>query len=97
MGTGTIVTWIAVGLVAGWLASQFMRGSYGLLGDIVLGVVGAIVASYIGGLILGRDLIAAGFTLQTVVVALVGAAVLLAAERLYARRRRLAVFGRGGS
>jgi uncharacterized membrane protein YeaQ/YmgE (transglycosylase-associated protein family) len=96
MGMGIIVTWVAVGLVAGWLAGQFMRGSYGLLGDIGLGVVGAIVATYVGGLILGRDLTAAGFTLQTVVVAFVGAAVLLTAERLYARRRRFGVSGRGG-
>jgi uncharacterized membrane protein YeaQ/YmgE (transglycosylase-associated protein family) len=97
MDTGIVVTWISVGLVAGWLAGQFMRGTYGLVGDIVLGIVGAIVASYVGGLILGRDLLVAGFTLQTVVVALVGAAVLLVAERLFARRHRFGVFGRGGS
>jgi len=97
MGMGTIVTWVAVGLVAGWLAGQFKRGSYGLVGDVVLGIVGAIVASYVGGLILGRDLIAAGFTLQTVVVAMVGAAVLLAAERVYERRHRLGLSGRSGS
>jgi uncharacterized membrane protein YeaQ/YmgE (transglycosylase-associated protein family) len=96
MSMGIVVTWIAVGLVGGWLAGQFMRGSYGLVGDIVLGIVGAIVATYVGGLILGRDLIMAGFTLQTVVVAFVGAAVLIAAERLVSRRRRFSVFGRGG-
>jgi uncharacterized membrane protein YeaQ/YmgE (transglycosylase-associated protein family) len=95
MGTGIIVTWIAVGLVAGWLAGQFMRGSYGLFGDIALGIVGAIIASFVGGLILGRDLLAAGFTLQTVVVAFIGAAVLLTAERVYARRHRFGISGRG--
>ena len=96
MGMGIVVTWIAVGVVAGWLAGQFLKGSYGLLGDIALGIVGAVVATYVGGLILGRDLTAAGFTLQTVVVAFVGAAVLLSAERLYARRRRFGISGRGG-
>jgi uncharacterized membrane protein YeaQ/YmgE (transglycosylase-associated protein family) len=34
MGMGT------VGLAAGWLSGQFMRGSYGLVGDIVLGIIG---------------------------------------------------------
>ena len=97
MSMGIVVTWVAVGLVAGWLAGQFMRGSYGLVGDVVLGIIGAIVATYVGGLILGRDLVVAGFTLQTVVVALVGAAVLLAAERLFERRRRFGALGRGGS
>ena len=69
MGVGIVVTWVAVGVVAGWLAGQFLRGSFGLLGDVALGIVGSIVATYVGGLIMGRDLTAAGFTLQTVVVA----------------------------
>ena len=55
MGMG-ILTWIVLGLVAGWLAGQFMRGGYGPVGDIVLGIVGAIVGGYVGGLFLGRDL-----------------------------------------
>jgi uncharacterized membrane protein YeaQ/YmgE (transglycosylase-associated protein family) len=39
---GGLVAWLVVGLVAGWLAGQFMRGGgYGLIGDIVLGVIGA--------------------------------------------------------
>ena len=62
MSMGIVVTWVAVGLVAGWLAGQFMRGGYGLVGDVVLGIIGAIVASYVGGLILGRDLMVTGFT-----------------------------------
>lgn len=42
-----IVTWLIVGLVAGLLASAVMRGSgFGLLGDIVLGIVGAFVGSW---------------------------------------------------
>lgn len=35
MGMGILI-WIVLGLVAGWLAGQFMRGRYGLVGDIVL-------------------------------------------------------------
>lgn len=41
------VTWLIVGLVAGLLASAVMRGSgYGVLGDIVVGIVGAFVGSW---------------------------------------------------
>ena len=84
--------WSPVGL-----AGQFMRGSYGLVGDVVLGIVGAIVATYVGGLILGRDLMVAGFTLQSVVVAFVGAAVTPRRGAPVYRRRRFGAFGRGGS
>jgi uncharacterized membrane protein YeaQ/YmgE (transglycosylase-associated protein family) len=42
-----IVTWILIGLIAGWVANLMMRGSgYGMLGDIVIGLVGA----FFGGL-----------------------------------------------
>jgi uncharacterized membrane protein YeaQ/YmgE (transglycosylase-associated protein family) len=83
-----IFTWIVLGLVAGWLAGQFMRGGYGLVGDIVLGIVGAVVGGYVGGLILGRDLMVTGFNLESVVVAFVGAVVLIAISRMFIRRRR---------
>ena len=87
MGMG-ILTWIILGLVAGWLAGQFMRGGYGLVGDIVLGIVGAIVGGYVGGLILGRDLMVTGFNLESVVVAFLGAVVLIAVSRMFVGRRR---------
>ena len=42
-----IITWLVVGLVAGALASSLMRGSgLGILGDIVLGIVGAFVGGW---------------------------------------------------
>jgi uncharacterized membrane protein YeaQ/YmgE (transglycosylase-associated protein family) len=58
-----IIIWLIVGAIAGWLAGQIMKHgtSYGLVGDIVLGIVGALVAGwlfprlglYIGGGLLG--------------------------------------------
>jgi uncharacterized membrane protein YeaQ/YmgE (transglycosylase-associated protein family) len=87
-----IVTWIVLGLVAGWLAGHFMHGGYGPVGDIVLGIVGAIVGGYVGGLILGRDLMVTGFNLESVVVAFVGAVVLIAVSRMFTRRRRFGLF-----
>ena len=47
MSLETILLWIAIGLIAGWLASALVGGGYGVIGDIVVGVVGA----FLGGLI----------------------------------------------
>jgi len=81
-----ILAWLVLGLVAGWLASQFMRGGYGLVGDIVLGIVGAIVGGFLSGLILGRDMVT-GFNLESVLVAFLGAVVLIALSRLFTGRQ----------
>ncbi len=81
-----IFTWIVLGLVAGWLAGKFMRGGYGLVGDIVLGIVGAIVGGYLSGLILGRDMVT-GFNLESVFVAFVGAVLLIAVSRMFTGRQ----------
>jgi uncharacterized membrane protein YeaQ/YmgE (transglycosylase-associated protein family) len=81
-----ILTWIVLGLVAGWLAGQFMRGGYGLVGDIVLGIIGAIVGGFLTGLVLGRDMVT-GFNLESVVVAFLGAVVLIAISRMFSGRR----------
>jgi uncharacterized membrane protein YeaQ/YmgE (transglycosylase-associated protein family) len=43
----TILTWIIVGLIAGVLASFVMGGGFGLIGDIVIGIVGAFVGSWL--------------------------------------------------
>ena len=82
-----IVTWIVLGLVAGWLAGKFMRGGYGLVGDIILGILGAIAGGYVGGLILGRDLMVTGLNLDSVVIAFQGAVVLIAISGMFSGRR----------
>ena len=43
----SVLVWIVVGLIAGWLASAVLRGGYGVIGDIVIGVVGSFVGGYI--------------------------------------------------
>ena len=43
----TLLIWIVVGLIAGWLASAVVGGGYGLIGDIVIGVVGSFLGSLI--------------------------------------------------
>jgi len=83
----SIVAWIVLGLVAGWLAGMIMRGSgYGIIGDIVLGILGALVGGWLTGVLLGRDMIN-GFNLETLIVAVIGAIVLIAISRLFSGRR----------
>ena len=80
-----IVSWIILGLIAGWLAGQVMKGGgYGLIGDIVLGIVGAIIGGFLTGVFLGRDMIS-GFNIESVVVALIGAIILIAVSRAFSR------------
>ena len=71
-----------IGLVAGWLAGKVMKGSgYGLIGDLIIGVVGA----FLGGWIFGLLHIAAGGLLGLLVTAFVGAVVLVWLLRMIKR------------
>jgi len=81
-----IITWLIVGLVAGLLASLVMGGvGYGLLGDIAIGIVGAVF----GGWLFGQLNIAVPFggLAGVIFVAFVGAVVLLLALRAVRPRR----------
>ena len=81
----TILLWAVVGLIAGWLASAVVGGGYGVLGDIVLGVVGA----FLGGFVfreLHWKVPFAGLP-GTIFVAFIGAALLLLVFRLIRRAR----------
>jgi uncharacterized membrane protein YeaQ/YmgE (transglycosylase-associated protein family) len=82
----SIIAWIVLGLIAGWLAGVIMRGGgYGLIGDIVLGVLGALLGGWITGALLGRDMVS-GFTIETLLVAVLGAIILIALSRLFTGR-----------
>jgi uncharacterized membrane protein YeaQ/YmgE (transglycosylase-associated protein family) len=77
-----LVWFILIGIAAGWLAGQIMKGGgFGLLGDLILGVIGALVGGYLFGL-LG---IAAGGLIGSLITATVGAVVLIALLRLVKR------------
>ncbi len=76
---GGLFAWLFVGLVAGWLAGRLMRGSgYGLVGDIVLGIVGAFVGGFIFSALLPGS--SAGL-LGSIAVAFVGAVIVIAIVR----------------
>ena len=75
---GGIIAWIIVGLIAGWLAGLVMRGSgYGIIGDIVLGLIGALIGGFITSVFATG---AAGFW-GSVFVSFLGAVVLVAIVR----------------
>jgi uncharacterized membrane protein YeaQ/YmgE (transglycosylase-associated protein family) len=83
MSLETFLLWLAIGLIAGWLASAVVGGGYGVVGDIVIGVVGA----FLGGFLFRALHVAAPFAgiAGTIFVAFFGAVVLLVLLRL-ARR-----------
>jgi uncharacterized membrane protein YeaQ/YmgE (transglycosylase-associated protein family) len=80
------LAWIIVGGIAGWLASKVMKSRTGLGMDIVVGIIGA----FIGGFLLNAVGAAGvtGFNIYSVIVAFIGAVVLLAVLRFISRSGR---------
>jgi len=82
MANQNLILFLVVGLVAGWLAGRIMKGAgFGLVGDLIVGVIGAFIGVWLFGL-LG---ISAGGIIGLLVVALVGALVLLYVIRMVKR------------
>jgi uncharacterized membrane protein YeaQ/YmgE (transglycosylase-associated protein family) len=81
-----ILGWILLGLIAGWLAGILVKGSgYGIIGDVILGILGALVGGWIGSRLMGLDV--TGFNLESLVVAVLGAIVVIFIARLIAGSR----------
>jgi uncharacterized membrane protein YeaQ/YmgE (transglycosylase-associated protein family) len=82
-----LLTWLVVGLVAGLLASLVMGGTgFGLLGDIIIGIVGAFIGGWLFGQ-MGWHAPMAGIA-GTIFVAFIGAVILLFILRLIRSRGR---------
>lgn len=82
----SILAWIVLGLVAGWLASVIVKpgpGSSGLLGNLVIGVLGAFVGGWLFQQFGAQGV--TGFNFYSILVAAAGAAVLLVLFRLIRR------------
>lgn len=83
-----ILSWLVVGLIAGWLAGMVMKGGgYGVVGDIVLGIIGAIVGGFLATNVLGIGSVN-GINLESIVIAAVGAVIVVFASRMLMRGRR---------
>ena len=75
------IAWIIVGLIAGWLAGMIMKGGgYGLIGDLILGLIGALVGGWLFSLILPSA--ERSGLIGSIIVATIGAVVLVAIVRL---------------
>jgi len=84
--TESLLVILLIGAVAGWLAGQIVQGTgFGLLGDIIIGIIGAFIASWLFpqlGLHLGAGIVA------EIIAATIGAVLLLVIMRLVRRRGR---------
>jgi len=84
MSGASLLWWLIVGFVAGLLASIVMRGGFGLIGDILAGIVGAFIGGWLFG-VLGISL--GGGIIGSIFVAFIGACVLIAILHALAPRR----------
>ncbi len=77
-----ILSWILVGLVAGWLAGMVMKGGgYGVLGDIIVGIIGAVVGGFLATALFHKPDATTGFNLTTLLVAFIGSIVVIVLVR----------------
>jgi uncharacterized membrane protein YeaQ/YmgE (transglycosylase-associated protein family) len=83
MDVQSIIIWLIVGAIAGWLAGMVVKGGgFGLIGDIIVGIVGAVIAGWLLprlGIIIGGGIIAA------IIDAFIGAVILLLIVKLIKR------------
>ena len=78
-----LLSWIVVGAIAGWLAGQVVQGTgFGLLGDIIVGVVGGLLGGFLASQLFNVPDAVNGFNLTSIVVAFLGAVVVIVVVRL---------------
>jgi uncharacterized membrane protein YeaQ/YmgE (transglycosylase-associated protein family) len=82
MTVSYLIWFLLIGLIAGWLAGQVMKGGgFGVIGDMIVGVIGA----FLGGWLFSMMGISAGGTIGAIITAFVGAVVLILLLRLIKR------------
>jgi uncharacterized membrane protein YeaQ/YmgE (transglycosylase-associated protein family) len=83
MDAQSLIIWLIVGAIAGWLAGMVVKGGgFGLIGDIIVGIIGALIAGWLLpqlGFVIGGGLIGA------IIDAFIGAVILLIILRLVKR------------
>lgn len=75
----SIIVWIIVGALAGWIASMIMKtdASMGALANIVVGIIGALIGGWVVGLF-GIDVVDGALRIESILTAILGACILLA-------------------
>lgn len=83
------LAWIILGGAAGWIASMLTRNNdkMGLIGNVLIGIVGAFAGNFLINLITGTSLASFGFNFTTFIIAIGGAVVLLLIFNWIRRRR----------
>jgi len=83
-----IISWIVVGLIAGWLAGLVVKGDgYGCIGDIVVGVIGGLLGGWIASSFFHMGDPMSGVNLQSILVAFFGAVIFVIVLRVVSGRR----------
>ena len=90
----SILAWIVLGAIAGYLAGFLVRGDEGLgiIGHIVLGIVGALVGGFLAGALFNTDPINGALDISSIVVATIGAVITVVVVNAVTGRARV---GRG--
>jgi uncharacterized membrane protein YeaQ/YmgE (transglycosylase-associated protein family) len=85
-----ILSWVIVGLIAGFLAGQVMRGGgYGVIGDIIVGVLGGLLGGWIAYYFFDVGDTMTGINMVSILVAFMGAILLILVLRMIGGRRSL--------
>lgn len=88
-----ILSWIIVGLIAGWLAGMIMKGGgYGVAGNIIIGVAGGLLGGWIATAFLHIGAGMSGINAESILLALAGAVALLIVIRFLGSGRRGRIF-----
>ena len=78
----SILAWLVLGLIAGFLASRVMGGGgYGLIGDIIVGIIGAFIGGFIFSRLTGNGDPVNNIDIGSIFVAFIGACILIALLR----------------
>jgi uncharacterized membrane protein YeaQ/YmgE (transglycosylase-associated protein family) len=83
----SIIAWIVVGAIAGWIASKVVPGdeNYGVLGGLIAGIVGAVVGGFLFGALTNTDW-TTGINIPTIIAAIVGAIIVVYAWNMISKR-----------
>ena len=83
-----IIVWLIMGGLVGWIASLIMGTSaqQGIILNVVVGIVGAMIGGFLLGPLLGAGSINEGITIMSFIVSLIGAVILLAIVNFFQRR-----------
>ena len=84
-----IIAWIVLGAIAGWITNMIMGGKEGVIATVILGIIGAVVGGWLAGTVL-KVADVTGVNIESIVVSVIGAVIVVAVYRLVVGRRSVA-------